>query len=378
MFKKINIISVAVNAVLGVAAALLCFYLAVLPALNDNATYKQLGCVYSDSAYHFVAPSPVQEQVEEIKAQPSVKSVYEYYFYSATVYVGDNSARADAMFSESDNLAITPFNDSRLISGNTAEHALFLTSSVANKLGAKVGDTATVSVLGKSVTLPVGKIFLDDDETSGKVIFKLTESVKNAIYNGEMRLAGVYIEANDAAAVKNYLNSYVPMGRLLTRDYFDSDLQYETYKQEFLSQNYSSLITEKSTLDEAAKRINEDYLTDADDMLLKGALILGAIMFAVAVLNLVAILAYDKFSAAGSGFTIGLTRKTIITFALFALVAMVCCAGTFAALYAVNTAGLLFVNSFNLKIIGFGILAILLGGALGIAADVAVCALRRN
>lgn len=375
MYKKSGIISVFVNIILGAVVALVCFFAMLAPALNDNASYKEKACIYSDCTYDFIAPSPVKEQVEEMKAQPFIKSVYEYYLINSTVSFGRNSVRTKAMFSESDNLEITPFNNERLVCEKEGGE-LYITKSIAEYFEANTGDEVTVGIADKSITLKVGKIFLDDAEKEGKVIFTLTDSLKDEILTDKMSLTGVYIEANDKTAVKNYLKSYIPMGRLLTRDNFDSDLQYDSYVEDFMSRDYSSLINDKSGAQNDALKVNEVYLTDSEDMLLKAVVLIGALMFIIVILNLCAVLAYNKFVARNSGYTLSFTWKTVLFFCSLACLAVLCCIATLGILCSVQTAGMLFFNSFNSNALTYSLLSAFIGGLVGGIIVVAFCALK--
>ena len=115
---------------------------------------------------------------------------------------------------------------------------------------------------------------------NGSVFFLYKGNVKNTIDSQiKTRLYGALIDAKDNQNCYQYLKeSYVPYGRMLSRDYFDSDKEYNIYVEKFINDDYTSEIYNKQSSYDATKNNYSYLIKETTFKILIGSVISNAIM----------------------------------------------------------------------------------------------------
>ena len=86
------------------------------------------------------------------------------------------------------------------------------------------------------------------------------------------------IKASNYNGCKEYLKTYIPYGEMLTRDYFDTDLEYEAYVNEFEHTDYSNKIYEKTKAKANDELVNKKYLDETKKLNVASYIVLPALI----------------------------------------------------------------------------------------------------
>ena len=236
----------------------------VFPIYQEATTESENLSVYNDSLFDFIAYSPIDSQLEDMEDEPSITRLFPYYTRSATISFGANNFSTFATFSTSNSLEASQFNQQRVLQSSLIQplNPIYIDTIVANKLDASLGDSISLSLGGVngSLNFTVSKIMMKDllyvegsniNSAYGGIYFPLQGQVKTTIENANpngLKWRGVMIESANIQNTTSYLSNYIPLGDMLTRDYFDSDVEYNAYVAEFMSRNFESSVVEKEVL----------------------------------------------------------------------------------------------------------------------------------
>ena len=180
---------------------------------------------YTKTTFDYFISSPNQAQVDEIKASASVEAILPCYALNNT-FTQNKETKEIFLLASSDmkDYAISLFNDQTLISGKYEEDAIMLDELAAKKLGVKVGDEVTFSILGTKLKRKVAGIYLTSTYgtlTTGIALIKYASDIEN-IYKPHA-YSFAFIKANDKDGVETLLHNYVGEGNVA--------LSYEEYVQ---------------------------------------------------------------------------------------------------------------------------------------------------
>lgn len=290
---KFNVIGSIFGILLAAISCVVCF-----PFFNagfkSSAEYNSKVSTYEKSDYDYVVYNPIDSQIPEIKNESSVKDVFEYYLYDSTITLNSKEYETKAMFStNTESLKISTFNSSRLISGEyNLSDGIYIDLIVAEKIGAKVGDQVNLSMSqGVSLGFTVKAVFETNTfYDNGTVFFAFSGNTKSSIdAKRTVALSGAMIQANDKNSCFEYLKTYIPYGEMLTRDYFESDLEYNQYVSDFESADYSSKIFKKQAYLESIQTSNANLLSDAETKVKTGAIIASVVSCLIVALSVYAI-----------------------------------------------------------------------------------------
>lgn len=235
----------------------------VRPIYQMNDYIANEMSVYDDTKFDFLAYSPVESQISEMEAETSIKSVFPYFHRLSTISKGSKSYDTSAVFSTHDNVSISQYIAIREKQSLTSlpDNAIFLDEKSALEINANLGDEIILQMAaGGPLTFSVAKIyatdtlypsFTDANEIQGSVYFPYVgenRSLIEAAYPNGIKIHAVMIEAENYQQCRNYLSSYIPLGAMMTRDDFDTDAGYNNYVENFMLEDHSDEVVEKSSL----------------------------------------------------------------------------------------------------------------------------------
>lgn len=329
---KFNIVCSIIGLTLALLSSVTMSFGFVKSGFESSASYNEKVSAYEKTEYDYIVYSPIESQIAELKNEQSIKEVFEYYLYDSTVTFGDKDFTTKSMFSaNTDSLHISSFNDSRILKGSYSllEKNVYLDEVVAKELNANVGDVINVA-LGKGVVLNLTVSAIFETNTlfeNGSIFFSYSGDNKSNIDSKRtVSLSGALIQANALQECFEYLKSYKPYGEMLSRDYFESDLEYEQYVDDFEKADYSSRIFKKQAYLESIQQSNSGLLKSADSKIKTGAIIASIMMLFVIFMSIYAIKFESDFekqtktSIPNKKYRIGVNSIIMLAYALnFAL-----------------------------------------------------------
>lgn len=272
-----------VGVIIAIGIAMLSLFCFVVPAIDDMKKYDNAMSVLEETLYDYRLPSPLPSQVNDLEKLESVASVFPYYCYKGSVLGNGKNYDTNIIFSDvPENITISAYNEERLISGSMFldKDYILMDKDCADALGLDCGDMVNIK-LSKTSEIPVtiagifknnsffekGSIYLD---YSGGVKERIMESYE------ELNLAGVLIK-EDNISCWNDIKTYIPMGEMLSEDYFANSREYNEYVKNFMSEDYSSRIYNKKELLKSEKSINQRYIESADKNIMLGCVTYGIV-----------------------------------------------------------------------------------------------------
>ena len=154
--------------------------------------------------------------------------------------------------------------------------------TASKRVGIKLGGTVTIVLANNSVAFSVCGIY---ESTAlypdGVVLVEYKDDIK-AIYESNVKTkgySGAFIDASDEKKCKEYLKSYIPLGRLKDRSDFDSDEAYVLYNDSIRNGNYSNEIYDYCAQRPMAKNIVVKEKKRMTTVTYVGAAIVGVVFF---------------------------------------------------------------------------------------------------
>lgn len=234
------------------------------PYITQQAGEYNSQSIYKNSEMDFIAPEPSYEQVAELAGSNGIDAVFPFYLTKTQISVNGKSRTTTILLSDQfQNVNITMYNDNRLIekAETKFENSVLVDWQFCKETGANVGDVISFTINGVAVEYSIYAIYETNTIYDGGAILaeisaEQATAIKQNSKNGGY--SGMYIAASDYDACRIYMtNDYRPLGRLKTRDSFESDEQYQIHYDAIMSAGYANEITdfrvrEKTT--EAAER----------------------------------------------------------------------------------------------------------------------------
>lgn len=253
--------------------ASLSFVLLQNSANNANKKYQDAISYYNETDFDFMVYNPIKSQLETISSNENVEKIFAYSVYGATVSKENKSYDVTANFADDiSNISISMFNSKRLIDGSCelGDNEIFIDKNISEQIDAKNGDSISVKLSKTSAMSFVVKGIFKNNLSTDKstVMFKYSGNAKTEIDSKYdiISIKNLMIKASNYNGCKDYLKSYIPYGEMLTRDYFTTDLEYETYVYEFEHADYSSKIYEKTKAKANDELVNKKYLDEAEKL----------------------------------------------------------------------------------------------------------------
>lgn len=231
----------------GIALSLLFCFAFVSPSYGSYSKAYAENTIYLNTKIDYQVPNPSKDQLDEIKELTFVDDVFGYYFTKTNIS-GGKSAKINLLMSDTINSVDITMFSSRSLKTKTiqADKAAFIDEKASKILNAGLGDRINISIASSKIDYVVCGIY---ESTSvypdGTVLIEFTGEAKktyeaNASSNS---YSGAFIDASNEEECNEYLNSYIPMGRLKDRSEFSTDEAYNLYNNSILSGNYSNEIS---------------------------------------------------------------------------------------------------------------------------------------
>jgi hypothetical protein len=236
----------------------------ILPLYQQSFQNEASLSVFNDTDFDFIVLDPADFQLEEMDVQSSIDGIFPYHLGTASISKGTEQFDTYAAFSSYTSLEISQYNEARTLQSLTVQpsQAIYVDQIVANNIGASLGDSVTLNLDGIDLNLvfTVSKIFIQDtlylnnlntNDIPGSVYFPYVQDVKTLIETEVGRVlpwSAVMVDSNNVSATETYFDDYIPYGRMLTREFFGTDLEFNNYVEEFESRDYSQDVSKKSDL----------------------------------------------------------------------------------------------------------------------------------
>lgn len=231
-----------------IALSLLFCFAFVSPSYGSFSKVYSENNIYLNTKIDYQIPNPSKDQLEEIKGLSFVDDVFGYYFTKTNIS-GTKSAKTTLLMSDTmDSVDMTMFGSRSLISKTIqSDKAAFIDEKTSKALKVGIGDRINISIASSRLDYVVCGVYESIAVyPEGAVLIEFSGEAKktyeaNASSNS---YSGAFIDASNEQECKQYLNSYIPMGRLKDRSEFTSDEAYNLYNNSILSGNYSNEISD--------------------------------------------------------------------------------------------------------------------------------------
>lgn len=228
------------------SSLLFCFAFSLASYKDYSAIYLQ-NSVYCNTQIDYQVPNPSTKQLKEIKEMDFVEDIFGYY-YTKTNVTNNKTIKTNLLLSDTmDSVEFTMFGQNNMKKSISVDKpSALIDEKVSKLLNVNVGDEIKVNLASNVLDYIVSGIYESTTLYSeGVVLVDFSDEAKQ-IYESKTSsnsYAGAFIEATDEEKCKEYLDSYIPLGRLKDRSEFESDEAYELYNNSILSENYKNEIS---------------------------------------------------------------------------------------------------------------------------------------
>lgn len=217
--------------------------------INQAQDKYEFESIYINTEIDFIIPSPSYAQISEIQTEANgIEVVKPYYETSAALSVNEQTCKGTALiFSDADNLDVTPYGSKRMIS--MAEEVQSGTAVIdkmfAEANGCVIGDPITISIDNTAYKFTVVGISENNTYCSDGSVALFLSSEDAAVFETiGIKYSAAYIKATDLSKCKNYLlEDYKPFGRLKDKEDFKSEDTYNEHLENFSNADWSKEIT---------------------------------------------------------------------------------------------------------------------------------------
>ena len=226
-----------------------CFF--VYPHVEQRAKLYNSQSIYRNNEIDFIVPEPSFSQVLEFPGNHGIDVVFPFYLTKTAITINGTSRTTTILLSDQFQYAErTMYNDKRLIEKSSVryDNPILVDWQFCRDTSAKIGDTISISIGGQIIAYQVYAIYETNSIYDGGAIMagisdeQRDKIQQNAQNNG---YSGMYIIAGNYEACKAFLTEdYRPLGRLMTRESFPSDDQYEVHYNAIMSSGYANEITD--------------------------------------------------------------------------------------------------------------------------------------
>ena len=230
----LSIIIIALNLING--------FIFMSPYIN----YKSKKYAYSDF-YHnfnidFDIPSPSKNQINELRKLDFIEKVIPYYYANLTLNYGKNRNSNILFFDNLEDIEYI-YNDNRLINKvNQTDNFIYVDYYFIKDSKSKLNDTLKTFINGVEIEFSINGIYKENLYYNNGAEASIW---KTEYLNRNIEYSGAFIKAKDINLCRNYLSQeYKPLGRLKSRDNFDTEDSYNIHIKAILSGNYANEITD--------------------------------------------------------------------------------------------------------------------------------------
>ena len=237
--------------ILSVCLALIMGYLFAIPYYEQKADIYNAQSLYRNTSIDFVVPEPSFDQANELPGSNGISGVFPYYLTKTSVTIkGKNRTTTVLIADNHQKLDTTMYNQARLIetSRTTTEHPILVDYQFCLDTGAKLGDVVSFFIGENLQDYIITAIYETNSLHDGGAILvqvpsEQIEAIRQQSKNNGF--SGMLVTASDYDTCRLYLTTdYRPLGRLQSREQFDSDEQYKIHYDAIMSSGYSNEITD--------------------------------------------------------------------------------------------------------------------------------------
>lgn len=253
--------------IMSAAIALITGLLFVFPYIGEQANNYNAQSVYKNTNIDFIAPEPSFEQVDELSGTNGVNKVFPFYLTKTQVSVNGSNRTTTVLLSDQfQNIDMTMYNDSRLIkkADSKYDNSILVDWQFCKDTSSTIGDVVSLSIDGQTVEYRIYAIYETNTiYEGGAILAQITSDQKKSIMQKSKNsgYSGMYISASDYGACRTYLTTdYRPLGRLKSRDQFESDDQYQVHYDAIMASSYSNEITDFRTRESGLAKKNNPLM----------------------------------------------------------------------------------------------------------------------
>lgn len=214
--------NIFVLSIIIIALNLINAFIFMPPYINYKSKKYAYSDFYNNFNIDFDIPSPSKNQINELRNLDFVEKVIPYYYANLTLNYGKNRDSNILFFDSLEDIEYI-YNDNRLINKvNKTDNFIYVDYYFIKDSKAKLNDTLKTSINGAEASI-----------------------WKKEYLNRNIEYSGAFIKAKDISLCRNYLSKeYKPLGRLKSRDNFDTEESYNIHIKAILSGNYANEITD--------------------------------------------------------------------------------------------------------------------------------------
>lgn len=239
------------TSILCVVMALIMALFFAFPYISQRANNYNSQSVYKSTDVDFNVPEPSFGQVDELVGNHGIDKVFPYFMTKTQISVNGMLRTTTVLLSDRwENVDVTMYNCKRLIEKSDAEYnnPILVDWQFCHDTGANLGDMILFTIDGITTEYRIYAIYETNSIYDGGAVLayisdEQKESIKQKSKNSGY--SGMYISARDYSVCRSFLTTdYRPLGRLKSRELFDSEEQYQIHYDAILSYEYANEITD--------------------------------------------------------------------------------------------------------------------------------------
>ena len=230
----LSIIIIALNLING--------FIFMSPYINYKSKKYAYSDFYKNFNIDFDIPSPSKNQINELIKLDFIEKVIPYYYANLTLNYGKNRNSNILFFDNLEDIEYI-YNDNRLINKvNQTDNFIYVDYYFIKDSKSKLNDTLKTFINGVEIEFSINGIYKENLYYNNGAEASLW---KTEYLNRNIEYSGAFIKAKDINLCRNYLSQeYKPLGRLKSRDNFDTEESYNIHIKAILSGNYANEITD--------------------------------------------------------------------------------------------------------------------------------------
>lgn len=234
--------NIFVLSIIIIALNLINAFIFMPPYINYKSKKYAYSDFYNNFNIDFDIPSPSKNQINELRNLDFVEKVIPYYYANLTLNYGKNRDSNILFFDSLEDIEYI-YNDNRLINKvNKTDNFIYVDYYFIKDSKAKLNDTLKTSINGAEIKFSINGIYKENIYYNNGAEASIW---KKEYLNRNIEYSGAFIKSKDISLCRNYLSKeYKPLGRLKSRDNFDTEESYNIHIKAILSGNYANEITD--------------------------------------------------------------------------------------------------------------------------------------
>lgn len=225
-----------------IALNLINAFIFMSPYINYKSEKYAYSYFYKNFNIDFDIPSPSKNQINELRKLDFIEKVIPYYYANLTLNYGKNRDSNILFFESLEDIEYI-YNDNRVINKvNKTDNFIYVDYYFIKDSKVKLNDILNTSINGVEIEFYINGIYKENlyyNNGAEASIWKTEYLNRNIAYSG------AFIKAKDLSLCRNYLSQeYKALGRLKSRDNFDTEESYNIHFKSIISGNYANEITD--------------------------------------------------------------------------------------------------------------------------------------